>query len=97
MWFRALRVTESGTRPKPFGALIFDKRIVNNDGWRSTTRDAQNHLGRDGVEVRHDAPPIQLVVGRWQLVELGDESGRGHCQLSTTNYQLTKNKKGKRR
>ena len=42
MWFRALRVTESGTRPKPFGALIFDKRIVNNDGWRSTTRDAAN-------------------------------------------------------
>ena len=28
---------------------------------RSTTRDAKNHLGRDGVEVRHDAPPISTT------------------------------------
>ena len=29
MWFRAQRETESGTRPRPFGALIFDNRTTD--------------------------------------------------------------------
>ena len=63
MWFRAQRVTESGTRPKPFGALIFDNRTTT--ALRGNAASAQVYkarlllLGRAIAErFRSDSAPI---------------------------------------